>query len=48
MGLEYRELTGAVIVAGVAVHRELGPEVLEIVCENAICLELSRVGLPKD
>ncbi len=48
LGLEYRELTGAVIVAGVAVHRELGPEVLEIVCENAICLELSRVGLPKD
>ncbi len=42
LGLEYREITGAVIAAGIEVHRALGPGFLEIVYENAICLELRR------
>ena len=40
MALEHEELTGAIIGAAIAVHRELGPGFVETVYENALAVEL--------
>ena len=41
----YKELTGAIIGAAMAVHRELGSGFLEKVYENSLCVELHRRGV---
>ncbi len=46
MPLEHEELTGAIIAAAIAVHRELGPGFIESVYENALVLELRHRELP--
>lgn len=38
-------LTARVIGAGIAVHRELGPGLLESVYEECLCYELQRAGI---
>ncbi len=43
--MEQEELTGKIIGAAIAVHRELGPGFLESVYEEAMCVELAAVGL---
>lgn len=40
MSLEQEEITGPIIGAAIAVHRELGPGFLEAVYENALVVEL--------
>lgn len=40
------ELTGRVIGAAIAVHRELGPGYLEAVYESALCIELDHLTIP--
>ena len=45
MPLEHEELTGAIIAAAIAVHRELGPGFVESVYENALVLELRHRDL---
>ena len=39
------DLAYRVIGATIEVHKELGPGLLEILYENALCLELSRRGI---
>ncbi len=39
------ELTGQIIEAAIAVHRELGPGLLESIYEEALCYELNVLGL---
>ena len=39
------ELTGRIIEAAIAVHRELGPGLLESIYEEGFCYELDRSGL---
>jgi len=39
------ELTEKIIAAAIAVHRELGPGLLEAAYEAALCIELDDVGL---
>jgi GxxExxY protein len=44
--LEHERLTGEIIGAAIAVHKQLGPGFLETVYENALCLELQRRCIP--
>lgn len=46
MALEYEQLTGKIIAAGIEVHKELGPGFLEPLYENAIEVELRLRGIP--
>ena len=43
--LGQKELSRRVIEAAIAVHKALGPGFLESVYENALCIELSRMGI---
>jgi GxxExxY protein len=42
---EFKELTSAIIGAAIAVHRELGPGLFEVVYEECFCRELALQGL---
>lgn len=44
MALEHEELTGAIIGAAIAVHRELGPGFVESIYESALVIELEARG----
>jgi len=44
--LSDRELTGRIIAAAIAVHRQLGPGFLESVYEEALCVELEACEIP--
>ena len=44
--LEYEKLSGEIIAAAIAVHKNLGPGFLEAVYENALCLELHARNVP--
>jgi GxxExxY protein len=46
MALEYEELTGSIIGAAIAVHRELGPGFLESVYGNALVVEMRHREIP--
>lgn len=39
------EISGAIIGCAIEVHRELGPGLLESCYEEALCYELSQIGL---
>lgn len=43
--LSHKELTGRIIAAAIAVHRELGPGYIESICEEALCVELDMQGI---
>jgi GxxExxY protein len=43
--LGYRDLSGRVIEAAIAVRAALGPEFIESVYENALCVELAARGI---
>ena len=40
-----KELTERIIGCAIAVHRALGPGLLEQLYESAICIEFDRIGL---
>lgn len=44
--MENKDLTGRIIAAAIAVHRELGPGFLEAIYEEALCIELELQELP--
>ena len=46
MPLEHEDLTGAIIGAAIAVHKELGPGFLESVYDNALAIELGQRAIP--
>lgn len=48
MGLELEELTGNIIGAAIEVHKTLGPGFLESIYENALVIELTKLGLHVD
>jgi GxxExxY protein len=48
MALEHEELTGSIIGAAIAVHRELGPGFIEAVYDNALAIELRVRGIPHE
>ncbi|HRW24787.1 MAG TPA: GxxExxY protein [Spirochaetia bacterium] len=39
-------ISAKVIGCSIAVHRELGPGLLESIYEEALCIELGRAGIP--
>ncbi len=41
----YDQITGKVLMAAIAVHREMGPGLLEAVYEYCLCKELDTMGL---
>jgi hypothetical protein len=41
---ELNVITGAVVAAGVRIHRKLGPGLLESVCEVVLARDLVRLG----
>lgn len=43
--MKENEVSEKVIGCAIAVHRELGPGLLESVYEEALCYELSKTGL---
>jgi len=43
---ELNHLSAKIIGAAIAVHRELGPGLLESVYETCLALDLRRIGLP--
>ena len=43
--MEINEVTEKVIAAAIAVHRELGPGLLESVYHRCLCIELERMGV---
>ncbi len=45
MELFYEELTGKVITAAIAVHRDLKPGLDEKIYERALCIELAEQGI---
>ncbi len=45
MGLAHEELSKEIIAPAIAVHRDLGPGFLELVYENALCIELEARGI---
>jgi GxxExxY protein len=45
MALEHEELTGKIISAAIKVHTKLGPGFVESVYENALVVELGKMGL---
>ncbi len=44
--LSQQDLTGKIIGAAIAVHREVGPGFLENIYENALCVEFDAQGIP--
>jgi GxxExxY protein len=42
---QYNVITGQILQAAIAVHREMGPGLLETVYEYCLCKELNSVGL---
>jgi len=44
-GYPESELTGKIIELAIEVHRTLGPGFLEAIYENALVIELEKVGL---
>jgi GxxExxY protein len=42
---KYNEITGRILQAAIAVHREIGPGLLETVYEYCLCKELNLAGL---
>lgn len=46
MALEREDLTGRIIGAAIAVHRELGPGFLETIYDAALAVELDARGIP--
>ncbi len=41
----HRDLSGKVIAAAIAVHRELGPGFIESIYEESLCIELEEQGI---
>jgi len=46
MELRDEELTGAIIEAAIAVHKQLGPGFLESIYQKALEIELTKRGIP--
>ena len=44
--LSHQDLTGKIIGAAIAVHKELGPGFLENIYEHALCVEFDALGIP--
>jgi GxxExxY protein len=44
--LKDKDLTGSIIAAAIAVHKELGPGYIESIYEEALCIELEERGIP--
>ena len=41
----YNEITGRILQAAIAVHKEMGPGLLETVYEYCLCKEMNSLGL---
>jgi GxxExxY protein len=48
MMLEHEKLTSAIIKSAIAVHKNLGPGFIESIYENALVIELRKIGLKVD